>query len=255
MTGPKLKMKFLLTTCLLLILIPANASAQQSGKHHPSLTSAQTREAERRLSDMGYWTGAVDGLFDLATRSALIAFQKWEGRPITGQLTLDELDAIRASTSPKAREPGYAHVEVDVDRQVLLTVNDDGRVRVLPISSGSGKPFVDEGQPSLAYTPRGRFIVYDKVVGWEKGTNRSMYYSNYISGGVAIHGYRTVPIQPESHGCIRIPIFAAREMSKLLPIGTIVLVYDKVSFVSGKSWAENPKLKEAALSWNRVVDN
>ena len=253
MTGPKLKMKSLLTICLLLISTPAIASAQQSGKHRASLTGAQTREAERRLSDMGYWTGAVDGLFDPATRSALIAFQKWEGRPITGQLTLDELEAIRTSTSPKAREPGYAHVEVDVDRQVLLMVNDEGSVRVLPVSTGSGKPFMDEGQTSIAYTPRGRFIVYDKVVGWEKGS--SMYYSNYISGGVAIHGYPTVPIQPASHGCIRIPIFAAREMSKLLPIGTIVLVYDKVSFVSGKSWAENHKLKQAALFWNRVVDN
>src|SRR6267142_5621623 len=111
----KLKMKFLLTICLLLLSTPAIASAQKS--KHASLTRAQTREAEQRLSDMGYWTGAVDGLFDPATRSALIAFQKWEGRPITGQLTLEELEAIRASTSPKARETGYAHVEVDVDRQ------------------------------------------------------------------------------------------------------------------------------------------
>jgi N-acetylmuramoyl-L-alanine amidase len=244
-------MKFLLTICLLLISLPAIASAQPRA----SLTRAQTREAERRLSDMGYWTGAVDGLFDPATGFALIAFQKWEGRPITGQLTLDELEAIRTSTAPKAREPGYAHVEVDLDRQVLLVVNDDGRVRVLPISSGSGKPFVDEGQMSVAYTPRGRFIVYDKVVGWEKGSSSSMYYSNYISGGVAIHGYATVPTRPASHGCIRIPIFAAREVSKLMPIGTIVLVYDKVSFVSGKSWAENHKLKQAVLSWNQVVDN
>ena len=204
---------------------------------------------------MGYWTGPVDGRFDPATRSALVAFQKWEGRPISSQLTLDELEAIRTSTSPKVRELGYSHVEVDVDRQVLLMVNDDGRVRVLPISSGSDKPFVDEGQTSIAHTPRGRFLVYDKVVGWEKGPLRSMYYSNYISGGVAIHGYPTVPTQPESHGCIRIPLFAAREMSKLLPIGTIVLVYDKVSFVSAKSWAENPELKQAALFWNRVVDN
>jgi hypothetical protein len=42
-------------------------------------------------------------------------------------------------------------------------------------------------------------------------------------------------------------MFAAREMSKLLPVGTIVLVYDKVSFVSAKSWVENPKLKQAGL--------
>ena len=144
---------------------------------------------------------------------------------------------------------------VDLDRQVLLIARDDGSVRVLPISSGSGKPFIDEGQESIAHTPRGRFLVYDKVVGWETGRNSSMYYSNYISGGVVIHGFRTVPIQPESHGCIRIPMFAAREVSKLMPIGTIVLVYDKVSFVWAKSWVENPELKQAVLDWNIVVGN
>ncbi len=251
--GPKFKMKTFLTICLLLISI--SASAQQSGKPRASLTRSQTREAERRLSDLGYWTGAVDGVFDPATRSALIAFQKWEGRAITGRLTLAELEAIRTSASPKAREPGYAHVEVDLDRQVLLMVNENDGVRVLPISSGSDKPFVDEGQQSIAHTPRGRFVVYDKVEGWEEGPFRAMYYSNYISGGVAIHGFHTVPARPASHGCIRIPIFAAREVSKLLPIGTIVLVYDKVSFVSGKSWVEDPKLKEAVLFWSKDVDN
>ena len=239
-------MRFRLTICLLLISAPSFASSQVRAKH-TSLTRKETREAERRLSDMGYWTGVVDGLFDPATRSALVAFQKWQGRPITGQLTLDELDAIRTGAAPKAREPGYAHVEVDLDRQVLLLVNEQDAVRLVPVSTGSGEPFVDEGQPSIAYTPRGRFIVYAKDVGWQSGPLGSTYYANFISGGVAIHGSRSVPFQPASHGCIRIPMFAAREVSKLLRVGTIVLVYDKVSFVSAKDWAENPKLKQAAL--------
>jgi hypothetical protein len=240
-------MKFLFTICLLLISTAPMAIAQPSNKQSASLTRAQTRDAERQLSDMGYWTGAVDGRFDPATRSALIAFQKWEGRPVNGRLTLDELEAIRTSSYPKARELGYEHVEVDVDRQVLLLVNDAGDVKVLPVSTGSGKPFVEEGETSVAYTPRGRFIVYDKTTGWEKGYLGSMYYSNYISGGVAIHGSPNVPVEPASHGCIRIPMFAAREMSKLLRLGTIVLVYDRVSFVSAKSWVENPKLKQAPV--------
>jgi peptidoglycan hydrolase-like protein with peptidoglycan-binding domain len=234
--------EILLTICLLLISTPSIANSQ-----HASLTRAQTREAERRLSDLGYWTGAIDGVFDPATRSALIAFQKWEGRPITGLLTLDELEAIRAGAAPKARELGYAHVEVDLDRQVLLVVNDDGGIRVLPVATGNDKPFVDEGQTSIAYTPRGRFVVYAKEVGWHTGSLGSVYYANFISGGVAIHGSRNVPNQPASHGCIRIPMFAAREVSKLLPVGTIVLVYDKVLFVSAKSWPQNPKLKQAGL--------
>lgn len=232
----------ILTFCLLLISLSSVATAQRAGRQN-TLTKAQNREAERLLADLGYWTGAVDGLVDSATRAAVTAFQKWEGRPVNGRLTPAELDAIRTGDLPTAREPGYPHVEVDVDRQVLLMVDEEDRVTVLPVSTGSGKPFIDEGQTSIAYTPRGRFIVYDKTPGWEKDTGRSMYFSNYISGGVAIHGSPSVPFHPASHGCIRIPMFAAREMSKLLTRGTIVLVYDRVSFVSAKAWAINPKLK------------
>jgi hypothetical protein len=237
-------MKIVLTICLLLI---ASIAGAQEPKQRP-LTRVETREAERRLAELGYWTGAVDGRFDESSRQALIAFQKWEGRPVTGKLTMQELETIRNGVAPNARDLGYAHVEVDIDRQVLLMIDEEGRVRVLPVSTGSDKPFQDQGQMSVAYTPRGRFVVYDKTFGWENGDLGSVYYANYISGGVAIHGYLSVPTQPASHGCIRIPMFAAREVSRLLPIGTIVLVYDKVSFVSAKDWAKNPKLKDAALA-------
>ena len=179
----------------------------------------------------------------------MIAFQKWEGRTLTGKLTIDEVEAIRIATPPKARDDlGYRHVEVDVDRQVLLIVDDTGSVKVLPVATGTGKEFFYDGQMSVAYTPRGRFVVYEKGVGWENNVPGSMYYPNYISGGIAIHGSYSVPTKPASHGCIRIPMFAAREVSRLLKLGTIVLVYDKVSFVSAKSWIENPKLREAALA-------
>lgn len=239
--------------CLCLVFISATAVRAQSSPQLP-LNRLQIKEAERLLAERGYWTGVVDGRFDPGTRSALIAFQKWEGRQVTGKLTPEEIEAVRTSSSPGARETDYAHVEVDLDRQVLLIVNVDGDVKVLPVSTGSNKPFMDHGKESIAYTPRGRFLVYDKTFGWENGDLGSVYYANYITGGVAIHGFRSVPTEPASHGCIRIPMFAAREVSKLLTLGTIVLVFDKVSFVSGKSWAENPKLKEAALGNSAARD-
>jgi L,D-transpeptidase catalytic domain/Putative peptidoglycan binding domain len=231
-------MKLVLAICLLLLSTPSIASAQ---------TRPQVREAEQRLSELGYWTGAIDGRWDAASRSALMAFQKWNSRPLNGKLTADELEAILTSVPPQARETGYAHVEVDLDRQVLLLVRDDSSVRVLPVSTGSDRPFTYEGQQSIAYTARGRFLVYEKEIGWGPPPFGETFYANYISGGVAIHGSRSVPNQPASHGCIRVPMFAARELSKLLPVGTIVLVYDKVSFVSGKPWVEDPRLKQAAL--------
>ena len=49
-------------------------------------------------------------------------------------------------------------------------------------------------------------------------------------------------------------MFAAREVSKLLPLGTIVLVYDQVSFVSAKEWVASPKLKQAGLSISAAND-
>ena len=239
-------MKSFLTISVLLILV-ASANAQPAASK-AMLTRAQIRDTEQMLSDLGYWTGPIDGVFDAGSRSALIAFQKWQGRESTGQLTIDELEAIRASAFPTAREIGYEHVEVDLDRQVLMLVKKAGGVRVLPVSTGNNATFVDEGQQSIAYTPRGRFLVYAKDIGWKTGSLGSTYYANFISGGVAIHGSRNVPNEPASHGCIRIPMFAAREVSNLLKLGTIVLVYDKVSFVSAKDWVKNPKLKEAALA-------
>ena len=255
-------MRILLTT-LLLGVSTASIGQARGGALQPSvievrrsLTRTEFKEAERLLSEMGYWTGPVDGSFDAATRWALVAFQKYEGRPVTGRLTIDELEAIRNTSSPKPRDGHYDHVEVDLDRQVLLIVglDENQKVRVLPVSTGSGSMFMTDGQESLAYTPRGRFAVYDKSFGWENGQLGSVYYANYISGGVAIHGYLSVPDQAASHGCIRIPMFAARQVSKMLQLGTIVLVYDKASFVSAKEWVENPKLKEAAMLNAAAVD-
>jgi len=235
-------MRLLLAICLVTAL-PVVALAERG-----NLTRQQIKEAEQRLSDLGFWTGPIDGVLDAGSRSAIIAFQKWHRSEVTGQLTPDELEAIRSSTSPRARELGYEHVEVDLDRQVLMLVSEDGGVRVLPVSTGNNKAFMDEGRESVAYTPRGRFLVYYKETGWQSGSLGRTYYANFISGGVAIHGSRSVPNEPASHGCIRVPMFAARKVSKLLTVGTIVLVYDKVSFVSAKDWVKNPKLKQTALA-------
>lgn len=238
-------MKVLQAIGLILLCFSTLAVGQQARNEQP--TRSQIRDAERLLAAQGFWTGPIDGVFDAGSQAAVIAFQKWHGREVTGQLTSGELDAIRASASPRARELGYDHVEVDLDRQVLMLVSEDGSVRVLPVSTGNNKTFTDEGQESIAYTPRGRFLVYYKESGWKSGPLGRTYYANFISGGVAIHGSRSVPNQPASHGCIRVPMFAAREVSKGLRIGTIVLVYDRLSFVSAKDWLKNPKLRDAAL--------
>jgi lipoprotein-anchoring transpeptidase ErfK/SrfK len=137
------------------------------------------------------------------------------------------LHGARAGTPPFApRETEYAHVEVDLSRQRLSVVDGFGRVvKTLPVSSGSGKLFTCEGRTRRAITPRGRFIVDRKIAGWRKSPLGMLYYPIYINQGVAIHGSRSVPRRPASHGCIRIPMSAAKEFFDVTPIGTVVLVY------------------------------
>jgi hypothetical protein len=45
-------------------------------------------------------------------------------------------------------------------------------------------------------------------------------------------------------------MFAAREVSDLLPVGTIVLVYDKVSFVSAKVVGQESETQKTPPSQN-----
>ncbi len=241
----------LILTVLLLTSTPASASTQAGkGKGrspNSSLTRAELKEVEARLAEMGYGTGRVDGVIDGGTRNALIAFQKWEGLKVTGQVNREVLDAIQNATAPQARDSGYAHVEVDLDRQVLLLTDGDGKVkRVLPVSTGSNKQYQEKRMSGLAYTPRGRFRIYAKIAGWRQSPLGLLYYPNYFSDGLAIHGNPSVPQTPQSHGCIRIPMSASVEMSRMLPVGTIVLIYDKQSFVSAKDWAAADKEKQEA---------
>ncbi|MEW6131212.1 MAG: L,D-transpeptidase family protein [Acidobacteriota bacterium] len=205
-----------------------NETLPQQKKATEPLSKAEILEAENLLAGLGYWTGAIDGVFDEGSRQALIAFQKITGRKRTGKLTRDEYAALLIAEKPLPREPGYAHVEVDLFKQVLFMVDVEGAVsRILPISSGSGKEFTSEGWTRRAVTPTGKFTVCRKIQGWRKSPLGLLYYPNYICGGIAIHGNPSVPVTPASHGCIRIPMFAAVEFSRLTPVGTIVVVHDE----------------------------
>ena len=216
------------------------STSEKKKKRSAPVTRAEAKQAEQRLKEMGFWTGPIDGVVDGNTREALIAFQKIEGMQITGRLTRRDVDAIENATPPQPKDPGYRHVEVDLDRQVLILVNDEGTVdKILPVSTGSGKKFNEKGIKGTAYTPRGRFRVYGKASGWKKSPLGLLYYPSYFSDGIAIHGNPEVPSTPASHGCIRVPMFAAKTVSRMLPVGSIVLVYDELSFVSAKDWGTN----------------
>jgi lipoprotein-anchoring transpeptidase ErfK/SrfK len=175
---------------------------------------------------LGYWAGPIDGAFDSGSRHALIAFQKVEGRKRTGTLTSGELAALRKASRPLPTQSGYPHIEIDLKRQVLFVVDSSGVVsHILPVCSGNEQTYIDHGQLHRAHTPRGRFKVTRKTRGFRLSSLGLLYYPNYIYEGIAIHGSWAMAVYPDSHGCIRIPMFAAKQFSDLVPLETEVIVY------------------------------
>ena len=190
--------------------------------------STGTMQAIGRLNELRYWTGDNYSLTSDANRQAIIAFQKLSGLSRTGKLNDSTLACIMAAHVLTVHDSIHArHIEVDLDHQVLFAVDSNDQVaRILSISTGSGQRFVYPGLgPRYARTPRGKFKVYYKVTGWRKSPLGLLFDPMYITGGIAVHGAQSVPPQPASHGCIRIPMFAAREMFGKTPIGTTVIVF------------------------------
>lgn len=218
-----------LAICLLLVAATAGharAATTQKGAA-ARLTKEEVAEAERRLGELGYWPGEAEGIWDLLSRDALFAFQKVEGRERTGRLTRGELQALKGASRPRPLEGGPAHVEIDIRRQVLFVVANDGSViKILSVSTGSEEYYFDQGKQQRAHTPRGRFTVQRKIERWRRSTLGLLYYPCYFSGGFAIHGSPSVPPYPASHGCVRIPMFAAKGFSEMVEVGTVVLVHD-----------------------------
>src|SRR5262245_46387253 len=74
-----------LSLAVLIFLLPVPSVLASSAR--APLTRSDIRSAEARLAELGYWTGPVDGVWDGASRQALIAFQRLRGAKATGVLT------------------------------------------------------------------------------------------------------------------------------------------------------------------------
>ncbi|HEV8240179.1 MAG TPA: L,D-transpeptidase family protein [Thermoanaerobaculia bacterium] len=227
---------------LSLFLIGAAASANAASK----LTSTDLRNGEQHLAELGFWTGPVDGVWDGASRQALIAFQKVQGARPTGVLTRAELNALSMATPLERHEAEMGpRIEVDIARQVLYVVGAEGEVgNIVPISSGSGRTFRENGYPETrAVTPCGHLQVYAKAQGWKTSPLGQMHNPMYIVGGIAIHGSNDMRTYPASHGCIRIPMFASERLTRMVPTGTRVVIFgcseDGAAVVAGGETASS----------------
>jgi len=216
------KVSFILVMVFIIgALSPINVTAHTNGR-------AGMLEVETLLSKLGYWILKADGRPDASTRHAIMAFQKVEGRKRTGTISAGDLKALRAAQGPNPKYPrAPAHIEIDLTRQVLFYVNDTATVtRILPISSGNGKRFRDEGMWKVANTPRGMYNVGLKINAAKKSSLGVLYYPSYFLGGLAIHGSNSIPPFPASHGCVRVPRFADQALFRMIKMNMEIYLYD-----------------------------
>ncbi|MFZ9384005.1 MAG: L,D-transpeptidase family protein [Ilumatobacteraceae bacterium] len=207
-----------------------------------SRDGVETARVQERLLQAGYWLMAVDGDYGLTTKQAVMAFQKYNGLKASG--SVDEATALALTTvaeRPVSRSERDGDVrsgsmgEVDKDRQVLMILVN-GRVEwVLNTSTGNGQWYLEQNQKDptkweigQSITDSGRFKVNrERSEGWWAGDLGEIYRPKYFNGGIAVHGSRSIPNYPASHGCVRVSVPAMDMIwaSGLVPKNTPVWVY------------------------------
>lgn len=168
---------------------------------------------QRGLKRLGFAV-PVTGHYGAGTARAVIAFRKTNRLERIGYASSRVYAMVlrgEGAFKPRFPKAGY-HVEFDWSRQVLALVRNGRTWRAYHSSSGT------------AATPTvfGTFTFYRK----QPGTNSlGMVDSNYFIRGYAIHGYKSVPIYPASHGCLRIPIPNAAQVDRRIELGMKIMVY------------------------------
>jgi hypothetical protein len=171
---------------------------------------------EQRLTDLTYRPGPVDGVYDKRTKQGVIGFEKWQGLKRNGVFQGDEWWILLSASRPVPRfsEKGM-WIEVDKKKQLLLYCIDGVVQRTIAVSTGS--PSVGIGTPSGTYHIM-RENTYERVLRY-----KPLYLRNTTA--LAIHGFRSVPTHPASHGCIRMTRADMDEFHYLIPLGTLVHIY------------------------------
>lgn len=202
-------------------------SAGDDGKLSRGESGPEVVALQRRLAELGYWIGPIDGEYGPLTVQAVYALQKAAGISRDGTVGPKTRKALDAGVRPKARSKSGHRVEIDLKRQLLMIVDNGEVKKIFNTSTGSNEYYQHDGNTYRAVTPPGKFTVGRQIDAWRHAPLGDLYRPKYFNGGIAIHGAYSIPPYPASHGCARVSIAAMDWIWKSgeVPIGTSVWVY------------------------------
>ncbi len=238
---------------------PAPAIPPLSQTLSQGMQGEEVRMVQERLTALGFDPGPADGIFGLMTMQSVWAFEKLVLGTLrteaTGRIDQDTWTALMSDVriTPRRSTNGQAnHTEVYLPEQVMIVFQQDVPVVISHISTGE----LDEnGQPAeycetatydtdaqgreleepitkavcaLAKTPGGVFTYNREVEGKRVSPLGGMWNPVYFNYGIAVHGALNVPLEPASHGCVRIPMHISDYFQSTMEIGDRIYVWNGV---------------------------
>ncbi len=176
---------------------------------------------QRRLAALKYYPGPIDGKFGTDTLEAVWAFQEVQGLPGEDYVSSAMQRALSHPRAPQVLVPrgGADRIEINLSREVLVLYRGNKVELISHVSTGGHYYYCSAGGCGYAVTPTGNFRTLSFLPGWVAVPLGYMYNPVFFIGtAYAIHGDVPVPLQPVSHGCVRIPMDIAAFFHKLVRI-------------------------------------
>jgi hypothetical protein len=194
------------------------------GQHGPAV-----RQMQRRLAQLHYYPGKVDGQFGQSTLEAVWAFKEIQHLGTIRDPNDVGIAMQRRLVNPRIPKPVWPRGRrnaylIDVNQNIeALVLFHHGKVVLISHVSSGGRYYYPcpggGGTCGPAITPDGRYQANWFARGWLTVPLGTMYNPVFFIGGsYAIHGDIPVPLAAVSHGCVRIPMDIANFFHKLIPI-------------------------------------
>lgn len=240
---------------------PAIATTHLTQTLAPGMFGDEVTALQQRLTDLHFAPGPVDGQFGSDTQQAVWAYKNLVGGMSYSDLarsgdatavTDDLWQQMQEPITIQPRRPqgaGSIHVEIYLPLQVLVVFTDDEPTLIAHISTGqlddtgqpeqwcevvtfntdaNGEPLAEPNvsdQCAYAKTPGGVFEVRRRYDGNRMGPLGGMHNPLFFNYGIAIYGAENVPLEPASHGGVRINMDVAETLPSLVPNGSRVFVW------------------------------
>jgi hypothetical protein len=235
---------------------PAVPKSQLTSTLRKGSAGSEVKFVQQRLTDLGFAPGPIDGQFGSGTEQAVWAFEKLilktPRAQATGKVTNEMWQSMQDNLVVSPERPsglGTTHVEIFLPQQVLIVFTDDKPKLIAHIATGvenadgspmqwcatvtydtgyNGEPLdtpVTKAVCALAKTPGGVFKFNRRYSGNRIGPLGGMFNPVYFNYGIAVHGARNVPLEPASHGCVRLNEAIAQYFPSLVSNGDSVYVW------------------------------